>query len=62
MTDKRIKMDCPFCHTPAEKIQLKHYGTMKSIIKFWYVICPECGVQTATYTNRLEAESAWNRR
>ena len=40
MTDKRIKMDCPFCHTPAEEIQIKmfpgksHYGVIE---------CPTCG-------------------
>ena len=31
MTDKRIKMDCPFCHTPAEEIQIKMFPGKKSL-------------------------------
>ena len=27
MTDKRIKMNCPFCHTKAEQIQIKIWNT-----------------------------------
>jgi len=39
MTDKRIRMDCPFCHTPKEQIQLN------VISKGVYVLlyCPKCG-------------------
>ena len=58
MTDKRIKMDCPFCHTPPEEIQLKiivpkqHYG---------HIYCPNCGC-TCTGVGKQNLIDKWNRR
>lgn len=40
MTDKRIKMDCPFCHTPAEEIQIKMYPGKS---RYGVIECPTCG-------------------
>ena len=40
MTDKRIKMECPFCHTPAEKIQIKMISSSQN---FGQIFCPTCG-------------------
>lgn len=31
MTDKRIRMECPFCHTKAEEIQLVAIGNYAEI-------------------------------
>lgn len=56
MTDKRIKMDCPFCHTPAGKIQIKVYGNYK-IIK-----CPNCGCSFSGNYKKQELIDKWNTR
>ena len=40
MTDKRIKLDCPFCHTPSNEIQIKSYGSSKP--NFVTLNCPNC--------------------
>lgn len=62
MTDKRIRMDCPFCHTPPERIEVMLIGSQKSRHRIWFVSCPECGVQTRHSESRQEAINAWNRR
>ena len=40
MTDKRIKMDCPFCHTKAEQIQIKIWNKQT---RDGTIYCPNCG-------------------
>jgi transcription elongation factor Elf1 len=58
MTDKRIKMDCPFCHTPPEQIQIciiskkEHYGQ---------IYCPICGC-TFSGQGKQNLIDKWNRR
>lgn len=57
MTDKRIKMECPFCHTKAEEIQLVAIGN------YVEVRCPNnrCAVRF-TGTSKQEVIDRWNRR
>lgn len=62
MTDKRIRMECPFCHIPAERVQLQLIGKTTSPGRIWFVYCPECGAQTKHSHNKQEAIDAWNRR
>lgn len=42
MTDKRIKMGCPFCGNQKENISIKQIGVV-----YWYIKCtnPKCGVE-----------------
>ena len=54
MTDKRIKMDCPFCHEPKERIQIKIIA--KSLV---VLACPKCGC-TFTGSSRQEVIDKWN--
>ena len=58
MTDKRIIMDCPFCHTPNDQIQLNTYGLIK---KPNYVIlkCPNCGCEFHG-SSKQELINKWN--
>ena len=56
MTDKRIKMDCPFCHTPAKEIQIIIYPHYK-IIR-----CPNCGCSFSGNYNKQELINKWNTR
>lgn len=56
MTDKRIKMECPFCHTPPEKIQIKSVG------KYWLISCPLCGATFPMERNKQMIIDRWNRR
>lgn len=56
MTDKRIKMDCPFCHTSAKEIQIIIYPHYK-IIR-----CPNCGCSFFGDYNKQELINKWNRR
>lgn len=58
MTDKRIKMDCPFCHTPPEQIQIKMI-----IVKlhFGQIFCPNCGCNF-TGEGKQNLIDKWNRR
>lgn len=57
MTDKRIRMECPFCHTPANEIQIKSYGN-KPNNKIVYLQC-KCGC-TFTGTSKQEVIDKWN--
>ena len=55
--DKRIKMECPFCHTKAEEIQLiANYGYAE-------IRCPNnrCAVKI-TGTSKQDVIDRWNRR
>lgn len=61
--DKRIKMDCPFCHTPAHQIQLsgqavKRPGgsTFQGVIR-----CPTCGCSFSG-EGKQNLIDKWNRR
>lgn len=57
MTDKRIRMECPFCHTKAEEIQLiTNYGYAE-------IRCPnnKCAVKI-TSTSKQDVIDRWNRR
>ena len=48
MTDKRIKMDCPFCGQKKENIQINSYN------KTWHELhCPKCRC-TFTGTSKQE--------
>ena len=58
MTDKRIKMDCPFCHTEPEKIQVK---MMKGQSGYGEIRCPNCGAGF-TGTGKQNLIDKWNRR
>lgn len=54
MTDKRIKMDCPFCGQKKEDIQITSYGkTYKKIY------CPKCHC-TFEGTSKQEIIDRWN--
>jgi len=54
MTDKRIKMECPFCHTPAKQIQLI------TICKGYYeIFCPKCNCMFRG-NNKQEIINRWN--
>ena len=55
MTDKRIKMDCPFCGTPKERIQVKVIRTGALVRLF----CPTCGCEF-TGQSKTEVISKWN--
>lgn len=66
MTDKRIKMECPFCHCPPERIEIESEGAWSL---FLYgetighkVICPDCGATFNNWENKQEAINKWNRR
>jgi len=58
MTDKRIKMECPFCHCPSKRIEIKiispkmHYGE---------ICCPDCGCHF-TGIGKQNLINKWNRR
>lgn len=56
MTDKRIKMDCPFCGTDKTKIEL-----VAPIKAFAYaeVCCPNCGARVVGH-GKMDAISKWN--
>lgn len=56
MTDKRIRLDCPFCHTKPEFIQLNKYSKIYTEIK-----CPKCGCKF-TCSSKQEAIDKWNTR
>lgn len=58
MTDKRIKMDCPFCHTPPDKIQITFMGNSTS---YGQIKCPECGC-TFSGSGKQNLIDKWNRR
>ena len=54
MTDKRIKMDCPFCGQKKENIQINSYN------KTWHELhCPKCRC-TFTGTAKQELIDRWN--
>ena len=56
MNDKRIKMECPFCHTPPEQIQLK---IVVKKTAFGYIFCPNCGC-TFSGTGKQNLIDKWN--
>jgi len=53
MTDKRIKMECPFCHCSPEQIQLIPLSKIAN--NGWRVKCPNCRATFDTWTNKQEA-------
>ena len=54
--DKRIKEECPFCHTPKEQIQIVPVSENLVILH-----CPKCGCSFES-TSKMEAIDMWNRR
>lgn len=58
VTDKRIKEDCPFCHTPAERIQIIIYEKRNN---HGYIYCPNCGCQFSG-EGKQNLIDMWNRR
>jgi transcription elongation factor Elf1 len=58
MTDKRIKLDCPFCHTKAEEIQIKIWNQKT---KDGTIYCPNCGCAFHG-EGRQNLIDKWNRR
>ena len=57
MIDKRIKMECPFCHTPPSEIQIKAVGFPKTV--YAEIYCPKCGCKF-TGTGTQELIDKWN--
>lgn len=55
MTDKRIKMDCPFCGCSMKEIQIKVIG------KYVRLECPKCAVCFSD-TSKQSVIDRWNRR
>jgi hypothetical protein len=55
MTDKRIVMDCPFCHTEPNQIQINQYGASKYTV----LRCPNCGCEF-TGQSKQELINKWN--
>lgn len=58
MTDKRIKMDCPFCHTKPEQIQVKMVSKLSNFV---IVECPNCGCSFSG-KGKQNLIDKWNRR
>ena len=56
MGDKRIKEECPFCHTPKEQIQVRRVSKELSIL-----YCPVCGCSFEG-GSIMEVVNKWNRR
>lgn len=61
MTDKRIKMDCPFCGHDKSDIQVITVGSRKKEGVWVEVRCPECGVRFSGY-GKQNIINKWNRR
>lgn len=61
MTDKRIKMDCPFCHTPANEIQVFGWNNSSTYGEI-YCPNPKCHVRISGCISKQELISRWNRR
>lgn len=60
MTDKRIKMDCPFCGHDKSDIQIVTMGRSSQGV-FAEIRCPECGVKFSGYGKQNMIDK-WNRR
>ena len=58
MTDKKIKMGCPFCYTKAEEIQIKIWNEKT---KYGVIYCPNCGCSLHG-TGKRKLIERWNRR
>lgn len=58
MIDKRIKLDCPFCHTKPNQIQIKIFSEKT---KYGMIYCPNCGCNF-TGTGKQNLIDKWNRR
>lgn len=56
MIDKRIKMDCPFCHTPANQIQIHIWSSYQN---FGQIYCPKCGCKFEG-TGKQNLIDKWN--
>ena len=63
MTDKRIKVDCPFCHTPPEQIQIKIITNQHNQkgLNYGHIFCPNCGCMFAG-NGKQNLIDKWNRR
>lgn len=59
MTDKRIKMECPFCHCPANRIEIIKIAEKPPV---YFIGCPDCGATFRGTMNKQEAINKWNRR
>lgn len=64
MTDKRIKMECPFCHEPAENIQIWIPQRVKGQPPYGRIYCPNpnCQAGIGGQLSVQELISRWNRR
>ena len=60
MTDKRIKMDCPFCGHDKSDIQIITFGKNKNGV-FGEIYCPECGAKFSGL-GKQNLIDKWNRR
>ena len=58
MTDKRIKMDCPFCHTKSNIIQIK---IISKNTQYGIIECPNCGCNFQG-TGKQNLIDKWNMR
>lgn len=58
MTDKRIKMECPFCHYPPERIEIKIFSPK---MRYGEIFCLDCGC-TFTGIGKQNLINKWNRR
>lgn len=61
MTDRRIKMECPFCHCPPKRIQITKMH-LPPDMKAYRVKCPDCLATFDTWENKQDAINKWNRR
>ena len=60
MTDKRIKIDCPFCgHNKSDIQVIECFKNSKGC--YVEVRCPECGVKFSGYGKQRMIDK-WNRR
>lgn len=60
MTDKRIKMDCPFCGNDKSNIQVIVICKIKDG-NYCEIYCPECGVKFSGF-GKQNIINKWNRR
>ena len=60
MTDKRIKMDCPFCGHDKSDIQITELVKCKNG-NYCEIYCPECGAKFSGY-GKQNVIDKWNRR
>lgn len=59
MNDKRIRLDCPFCHTPADKIQIVPLTGKGNASGIYKIHCPGCGCMF-TGAGKQDLIDRWN--